>query len=580
MIKNFFSSVAGSVTAVKNSIMGSKILRFFISLIIAAVSLVLILILFLLFSWQGADASDKGLDPGVPILFLFDRSVELTQQFFTFGAKSQIDLQARFAGERLSEISTILRREGMSIDASEGGPQAGYKKAQELFSAHIAKIADILAEETAKGKNTKQLAQEAADIIEVKEAEAEMAIGKELDSTREKNNYLIQEIQSNFGVGGKTRADKLVEDFRHLDTYKKIDLFAGAKANTVELAGNGEEKISAFLDPKVAAEKLAKRIEDEKESFLINVVYDNITLPQDEVAKLQADVSGTKNFFDQGDYEGVKKSAKSAGGKIDILKQKFEDMKKDSVSLTVKFVGTGGGSFNTKSYNGGFVPSGGSFDCQKHVCRGKYERGAIVVITPNPLGGSKFEEWGSECYGKSDCFVVLDSDKSVDLNFATIATYKHPALGFSIDYPDALTVETPSASNALCAVKPCLVVFRDESGRAPNYIIVLGATILKGIFGTSAMTGVEKELDEDVGKGEAVATTINDKKIYQYINNPSKPTDAVAGFSAVFGFPPESVQSFYAFTVKTSLVIFGVQNPPADAPDFNDYADIKSLVTP
>ncbi len=565
---------------VKNLIMESKFFRFLISLIVTAVSLVLILILLLLFSWQGADASDKGLDPGVPVLFFFDRSVELAQQFFTFGAKSQIDLQAKFAGERLLEMSTILRREGTAVSLSEGGPEGGYKKAQELFSVHITKIADLLAEEKAKGKDANQLAQMAIDTIESKETEAETAIADELDSIREKNNSIIQEIQSNFGGGDKARADKLVENFRQLDTYKKIDLFAGAKANMIELAGNGEEKISAFLDPKVDAEKLAKRIGDEKESFLINVVYDNITLPQDEVAKLQADVSAAKNFFDQGDYEGVKNSAKSASEKIDSLKIKFEDLKKDSVSLTVNFAGSGGGSFSTKHYNGSFIPPDGEFDCQNHVCRGKYDRGVIAVMTAIPKDGSQLEGWNGECYGRSDCFMVFDSDKSIDLNFATIATYKHPVLGFSVNYPDALTVETSNAANSLCTARPCLAAFRDQSGRAPNYIIVLGAATLKALFGASAVAEIEKDLDKEVDKGKAVVTTIHDKKVYQYINNPGKPTEVVAGFCKIFGFEPASIQSFYIFIVKNSLVFLGFQNPPADAPDFNDYLDIQSLVTP
>lgn len=167
---------------------------------------------------------------------------------------------------------------------------------------------------------------------------------------------------------------------------------------------------------------------------------------------------------------------------------------------------------------------------------------------------------------------------------ASLQIYKHPTVGFSINHPRYLTLETPALpANAKCkAAAPCLVAFKDPNfdNYIVNQIIALSATDA-GVKKEAFLSGATGGFQADADTGLATVIAVGNKKIYKYENNSAQAANTIAIFSKLIDSDPASEQTMYAFTSGDSIVIILVRKPPAGAPtDYNGYLNINSLIIP
>lgn len=163
-------------------------------------------------------------------------------------------------------------------------------------------------------------------------------------------------------------------------------------------------------------------------------------------------------------------------------------------------------------------------------------------------------------------------------------TYEHPSIGFTINHPKSLQVETrTSQSGVPCkASAPCFVVFKNSyyNDYIVNWFVTLSATDA-GIDKETFLAGLTDGLKEDLDNGLATTMTVGDKTIYKYENDSSDPTGTVTGFSNMVGLDPSLEKTMYVFDSGDSAVIISFRKPPTGAPSgYKDYLYISSLVIP
>jgi hypothetical protein len=165
-----------------------------------------------------------------------------------------------------------------------------------------------------------------------------------------------------------------------------------------------------------------------------------------------------------------------------------------------------------------------------------------------------------------------------------VETYKHPAVGFSVTYPKFLKVEIPTlpAEAACKAAAPCYLLFKNPSYNdyVANWVFVVSAADV-GATKEDFINGMEKGTQVDIDNGEATLLTLGDKKVYKYVNDPSKPSSSVNDFYTMLQFDPSLEQSVYVFMTGDSFVLVGFRKPPPGASsEYSGYLNIKSLIAP
>ena len=536
-------------------------------------------LLIFLASFGGVDDADWGLDPAWSMYFPLELAAEKIQEFFTFGAQNKARLHIELAGERLSETIMILRRSGANATFGEEMSKRGAEKAQELFRRHMKKAVAILVEEKSKDEDMLWLAQELDSILETKEAEIKDAFDKKLDVMNGRELDIFEEIQVSFGAGDDARAQKFLDEFAQLNQKSKKELLEQAEIDIMKRFVFEKEKLERLLEPKIAAEKIIVRVEDVKSALLEKVKKEHITLPKADLKEFEKLLKEAQGSFAKSDFESARKSAREAEEKFDAVQQKFIELKRAPVVLTIDFAGTGSGSFQTTAYGGNSL----SEDKFCDPCKKKFDRGTLVVIKAITAEGSKFTGWSGACSETSSCVVLLDSNKNVSINFTSkkplvqklpMYRYTHPLAGFSIDYPQTLKVVAAVEAGSKCAEITCFLVFKNPAygEEGVNYIFVLLLADLKLTPETS-----EASLKKDVTEGKATPVKIGNRTIYKY----SATSETALGLYKSFGIDPSREQFIYVVNAGDRAVIIGFRNPPPGAPaSYSDYLDIQSLVIP
>lgn len=155
-----------------------------------------------------------------------------------------------------------------------------------------------------------------------------------------------------------------------------------------------------------------------------------------------------------------------------------------------------------------------------------------------------------------------------------IATYTHPVIGFTFNYPKTLTVATSTQAAAQCPNKPCFIALNDPSynNEAVNWILVVPVASMGG-----DKAKLQAALDEDISKGVATAVTVKDIKMAKYINDPNNPSEEAIAIYESMGLDPSKEVSMYQFLTDDSAAMVGFRTLPTGAPaDYDDYLDIWS----
>jgi hypothetical protein len=110
-------------------------------------------------------------------------------------------------------------------------------------------------------------------------------------------------------------------------------------------------------------------------------------------------------------------------------------------SLTVSIAGPGAGSVTS-------TPAG--IDCGS-VCRGSFDHGTTVSLTPVPAAGMEFTGWSGACSGTGTCSFVIEADRSVVASFGyaprwLTVSIVGPGAGSVTSTPDGIDCGTTCAT--------------------------------------------------------------------------------------------------------------------------------------
>lgn len=156
--------------------------------------------------------------------------------------------------------------------------------------------------------------------------------------------------------------------------------------------------------------------------------------------------------------------------------------------------------------------------------------------------------------------------------------YKHPILGFTFDYPKALTLETPTLPGPKCPHEPCFITLKNPSydNEVVNWIAISPVTSMG-----KNKTDLQAGLDDDASKGLATSLTVDGIKMNKYINNPDKPTNVFLTIGKMTGLDPSQEKIMYIFVIGNSGFMMAFKTPPSGAPaDYNLYLNIQSWKNP
>jgi hypothetical protein len=564
----------------------NKFLKIIFKTVYAMVVTVGVVVFPFVFAFKGVDASDRGFDPAIPILFVFDRAGENVQQFFTFGVQNQAKLQTAFSTERLQEMAVILRRSGTAVSANEGAPQKGYKQAQELLKEHIDKAALILEQEKAKGKDVAPLAKELSDKLVAQDEQLTRTINDQLADLKNKKQSIIDEAGADFSAGQDDRGKKFLKSYSNLNIADKIDFWNAQKGMVAILCDDAQNVLEKFLTKKEQNDYLSKRIQSRRDDLVDTAKNQEVVLPETDLAVLDQVISGANDLKSKDDHEKAQEAFKNAESKIDLLRLTFKKMAKEPGKVRINFFGAG--NFKSNNHGGSFLPKDTDWQCDKGVCQGSYERGTLVVLTAQAdKEDQPFNSWDGDCSGSGACFLAINGDKAIDIVFGkpkpavTTLTYTHPSLKFTVKYPSTLKITVaPSSATPKCIKgAPCLAAFTNPAygSVGANWFFVFSAADI----GKDTIEALVEGVAYDLSQKYCAEVKIGSVEAIKYSNIAANASQGLQSFYKTLGIPPEQEASLYIFATGDALVLFGVRQPPSGAPsNYKDYVDINSLTAP
>ena len=204
--------------------------------------------LFLLFGLMAGaqgplDLPGAGITPESRFFFL-DKLGETIREFLAFSPESKARLNISFAGERIAEIKIILETKG--VDAK------GLGVAQERLQINVAKAANIVESEKAKGKDVSALAKSIEDELEAKAEALERVFEEKEEALEAQEEDIEKQIKAARRAGDTAQVEALKQQL------------AGIKAQE-ELLELEEEQAEEALEAE--EERLEEQMDDEEEAL-------------------------------------------------------------------------------------------------------------------------------------------------------------------------------------------------------------------------------------------------------------------------------------------------------------------------
>ncbi len=180
-----------------------------------------------------------GITPDSSFYFL-DRLGENIREFFTFNPEAKAKLQIEFAGERISEISVMVKNDKISVNRTKG-----IERAKALLLGNIAEAAEIIKKEKTGGKDVTKLAKEIDNSFNAQE---KLLVKTFQDARKKLKKDRIALKRKLTGVDNAS----LDAQMKVLDT--QIGDLKGAQDSIRGLFDNEQDKIKVELDDKAKEE--------------------------------------------------------------------------------------------------------------------------------------------------------------------------------------------------------------------------------------------------------------------------------------------------------------------------------------
>lgn len=186
-----------------------------------------------------------GITPESPFYFL-DMLGENLQEFFTFNPESKAKLQIKFAGERISEISAMVKKNGAAAK--------GITKAKTLLLANVAQAAEIIQKEKTTGKDVTKFAKNIDDAFDVQEKLLVQTFQDARKKLKQNRAALKQNLK-------KTDSDSTSLDAQIRGLDKDMNEMKGMQDDLNNLFNNEQKKIEKELNDE---DKKGDKVESEK----------------------------------------------------------------------------------------------------------------------------------------------------------------------------------------------------------------------------------------------------------------------------------------------------------------------------
>ncbi len=201
-----------------------------------------------------------GITPESPFYFL-DRLGENLREFFTFNPEAKAELQIEFAGERISEISAMVEKDGV-------GATKGIEKAKTLLLANVAQAATIIQDEKTAGKDVTKLAKNIDDAFDAQEKLLTQTFQDARKKLKKDRLALKKDLTG--ADGSSTSADTSLDEQMQLLDKDMADL-KGMQDDLKGLFNNEQKKIENELDNKDRENDIKETIKSEKEDSVEEV---------------------------------------------------------------------------------------------------------------------------------------------------------------------------------------------------------------------------------------------------------------------------------------------------------------------
>ncbi|MEK9178149.1 MAG: DUF5667 domain-containing protein, partial [Patescibacteria group bacterium] len=182
---------------------------------------------------------DPGQKPG-DLFYFLDQWIEALEEFLTFNPEAKALLQTERALERIAEVKALLEIKGVNAP--------GLDVAQGKIQAHMARAAQILEDQKAKGKAIAQLAQKLDDDFDARQELLKQTFkAEEAKLKAQKEEIKLQILQAR-QAGDFEKVSQLRATLADIETQK--DVLEKKWEAQEELLGAEEEKLEAELETK------------------------------------------------------------------------------------------------------------------------------------------------------------------------------------------------------------------------------------------------------------------------------------------------------------------------------------------
>ncbi|GMQ95116.1 MAG: hypothetical protein BMS9Abin13_226 [Patescibacteria group bacterium] len=297
--------------------------------------LIPLLALFLVAGTANAQVSNlpsAGLTPESTFYFL-DRLGENLREFFTFNAASKAKLQIKFAGERISEISVMVEKEGAKT--------RGIEKAKILLLGNVAYAAEIIQKEKTTGKDVSQLAKEIDDAFDEQEKLLIQTFQDARRKLKEDRLALKRDLTGVDDLSIETQI-RLLED--------EVDDLEGMQDNLKDLFDDEQEKIENELndedkeadeleeeeDERKEAEEAIQGALKEKQETIEEAEKEDVTLPVGALDEFNSLLFHAQSVFDAGNYKEVERLAEQAEDALESVEDIIEELEEENEETEIE----------------------------------------------------------------------------------------------------------------------------------------------------------------------------------------------------------------------------------------------------
>ncbi len=224
--------------------------------------LVPLIVLFLVTGTANAQVNNlpsAGLTPESTFYFL-DRLGENLREFFTFNSEAKAKLQIKFAGERISEISVMIKKKGANAK--------GIEKAKTLLLGNVAYAAEIIQKEKTTGKDVSKLAKEIDDAFDEREKLLVQTFQDARKKLKENRLALKRDLTGVDNIDLETQIQLLDDEADNLKNVQDDlkDLFNDEQKNIEEELNDVDKEIDKKEEIKEEKEDRDEDIEIEEEN--------------------------------------------------------------------------------------------------------------------------------------------------------------------------------------------------------------------------------------------------------------------------------------------------------------------------